>query len=1128
MAITIESVQFRVRNLYSPSLNQAFLWANVGDSVSVLVRFNTPTAPINGAEYYWGLIDNKVDPYSGNLPSDYSVDDNLFRSASTDDIQKFTGSTSGPGLLDPSDPKRWQDGQCQFTSLGGNVYTIEHQFVFDPLVFFDALNTNGTQLPDWPSILNGARSVQYIFRINLRSVLVDPTPIETTDDIDMIGAGAWAQGNVGFLNEFLNQGAQTYFLESFAFDNANNEIDGNIDTKAEGVISNSVGNFTSNTKLYLFAARVPASFDTNSRLQQNYDYTKVLIDADGSASSGTKIDAFKASVDSGDPTKINFELVVKANNYTENYIFWVAVSNDLSAVNHHNIFLRSGTKEAAIPVKDTFALLKNSGSAATSNDFRFLHWYETDKINGSFNHVHAFRGDDILALWRLQNLMPSETQITEFKIELVRQDDNTIIPGEGYSFNLATTSFPYEFERDINRADNNDKKYIRIVENTVNEDYDFEFGFQIWKLMIQDDIILRFTVIGTQFGESLTRVWESPRMELGQYGTTRNTTLEPQGLPKSPIAIEYTALDPGTGSTIATGLSAVVAGADTLIKATWEDNNLNDFMTTVDKLRAWIAVNIAGDSQASFRPFFSDYDSETTTPWKEVAGHTLGRAKVGLPDAKTATVEAILVWDKLLDIFGSDVLATSEVCIIPRMDRVQEIISNFYEATFHFRGGQMDLNRLMWVLTEAMPGGVITLDPNASESNLIYYFNGGVQAPQSTFLATISSGIPSDDLDVETTELGSTEGGDLCLNIKWGTTNSINPSTYNTGLSQKDSNDTVWFFNERTEFGAATGGGVTLAAIRGFSLGEDWTEFPFSLNSPAALNASLAIMPPGTKYAVHTWQDSDTSDATGTITYLDNPNLEFRGLLSDNTDSSYRNALHSKNAMSFDGINDSLHFPSAALNNEFSVFNPITVLIASNDTGGVTNAFSTFLSNVVLSAGGGVDVGGGLSFGTFNGFPRITFFDNGPAMVKNLTHGRIMRTKRNIMIYQVDPVDIGGGIYDITLRIWHNGYKQEAVISGINSATYSTVNGANTIGVCEYDSATTSKTLRKSTVAKIEMIKSITTDQECRMATNSGTFKSAGTFPYALDIDFSVTTPIDTGIHSVVPTVFGAPFNTPY
>jgi hypothetical protein len=970
--------------------------------------------------------------------------------------------------------------------------------VLDPLLFFGNLNADGTQEPDFPSILAGANSFKYLFRINLRNPTIDPTPIESTETVDISAFDR--KGNIGYLNEYLNQGTPKYSLVSFAWDNTLNEIDGNINTRGFGQIrSDSGGNFTATTDLKIGAYSVPVAFDPVLRLQPNYDWQFVYIAAAGVPNSAGNISSFSATVNGGDPTLIDFEFTVLPNAYTENYSFVLTVSNDNANANHNNIFLRSGVSQAEIPVVDSILLLKNTGSAYGEDDFHFLPWYETDKLAGGFNHVHAFRADDILALWRVQNALPADTTITEFKIEFKQRVSGAVIPGESYTINLATTTFPLEIQRNEQRADNNDKRYIRVIENTAGEDYDFEVGFQIWRLWMEDDIVLSFTVIGNQFETPFVREFQSPDMELGQYDTTRNTPVEPQGLPRDPIAIEYTALDPVTAAVVATGLDSVVSGLDTKVVAYWEDNNLNDLQVTVGELVAYLGVNIEGDAQATFRPFFSTYDAEASTPWKEVTGHTAGRVKVALPNIKTATAEAVIVWSQLVEIFGADNLATNKVCIIPRMDKIQNITFYQKEIGFHFRNGGLD--QLVFQITETMSAVQINELFTALKAALVYRYGATVPsldlAPnpyvEAAWIAALAGAVAGEYLRLDTTQ---TAENDPTFLIRYVPAGALGASTIETqGASKEVSVDGLFPFQNKITISGTYSN--LWASVRETST-EDYTIFDHDLSAAggvAALNLDIGLVTEGDDYQLHTWDENGLIDRTINFNYSVATNLQRVADVGEESDPKYRTKLVGT-ATNYDGLTNRSNVTDF-IGADTATGQNLTFL-ASVDTTGFsqtnTNPFFSTTVNAVAKTG--------LSFAVFNNQPWLQVSANtGGGPNYNFIPAVSFLQKRHVMIYTLEWLNVGATV-DFRCSIYLDGklYTTDFLAKPF----FELANSAANAGIMRYNSPATANQFTGGNLKKLELIKGLATPAEIREAYNAGSFEGvmpAGNF--SLNPDFT-------------------------
>ena len=110
----------------------------------------------------------------------------------------------------------------------------------------------------------------------------------------------------------------------------------------------------------------------------------------------------------------------------------------------------------------------------------------------------------------------------------------------------------------------------------------------------------------------------------------------------------------------------MVKGQDNRIQFIFEDNNLNDIIYSGSVLVGYVAVG-SNDNINLYRQFHSvaGVPSENTTPWQPIPAEPNFAATITKIDTKTCMIEAVLVWDELINTVGS----LNEYQISARIDR---------------------------------------------------------------------------------------------------------------------------------------------------------------------------------------------------------------------------------------------------------------------------------------------------------------------------------------------------------------------------------------------------------------------------------------------------------------------------
>lgn len=1010
MALSNFAITYSLPDYGTPS--KSFLHGSILDKIRVSITFDSDALIVAGAVFKFGLVPNSDAVYNG---SDFKIADNKFLSRTTNTPQAFAGDIGGQ--LAPSLPIEFNTGTVSFNSLGGNSYEFIHEFILDPFPV-DA-DLNGENTPLAPSIFSGAESPKYIFEFQLRDELINPVPVENTADYDL--GAILLGGNVGYFDELLNGLPANYTKTSFTCEPSTLE-----DTSCSGVISGPSA-VTASTVFKITYLSIPSSLDQNIDLLANYNHESILVNVGDAPASGTVISNL-VTIANGNDVEFSFETV--ASELGPNYIFVVHVSNDAVTFDGNAVWLKYGVP-ASLFTGTGVAIYKPDG-AAGGDSFRFLKWWNTSDIANAHNHLHAYRADDALCLFKFEALPPFTLE--RFRLAIVTDDG--VLDNEEFSFPLASTSFPVEIDRGVLRSPSNDKKYIRISESSGV--YDVSYGFQVWSNWIRSDVRFIAEFFGTVGGDPVSELYESPFFDLGQFDTSKNTLAEPRVLPETPPNnIQYIWVDSSGTPQSANNFEAVVLGQDTKIIATWQDDNLNDLQALESELRGYIGVNLDGSGKNTFRAIYDVYDSDITTPWKEVPGHTAGRAKVTKVDVKTATVEAILQWSKLQDAFG-DAVYSSRICITPRLDKVDTFDQHTSYISFHFRGD--DLRTLEYTMTGALPASaVIEVFGDVSFASLTFEFNNN-PVTYAQLLVEMANGGAGDVAKITTSEAGLIEGGVLITSL----IDAAAPASFSLVLPRDkgiDKDVAVWFKNKVTLTSiTATGSSDSYAAIRlnPASVGGN-TGFIFSLTDVAGLNGVISGLSEGDTWGLHLHANIETPTETNIITIegsFDLPDLAITDIVDSYNNQKWRNIGPNcklyDSALDCDVVNG---YISPTFNDTFYVFVAFYVTNASQPQ-------KLLVGNRVSDLGVADRGHWELACGAFGGQPDVRAFlsdntssGNDLVLVNRITYG-----------YNIAQFVYGGTGLSADCKMIANGCE-ENVITTDRATPFAINNSANRLQI---------------------------------------------------------------------------------
>lgn len=644
--IDVTLISHRCVDLYAAQ-SKSFIYGNVGDLIETTIEF-TLIAPTAFIDFKYGLIDKEEDLY--NSDDNFQMPDDFFISPTTGDIQAYRGSTSG--TLNPSLPKSFDTGSVVVSNIGGNDYRLIHTHILGPLVRTEDVSIDALITPEE---YDGSNCLKYVFQIDVRDDEIDPDYDQSTRESDL--SQLIISGNTGYQNEFLNGSPAKYTLTSFQFNTLEGELNPAVDSEAEAVIESNSGNFSATTDIILFIQLIKDNFEGGQTLDENLLIERVQIQADGTPVSGTNLLDVTATFVT---TTIDLSFTVAKGSYTGQYAIWAAVSNDPANINHNNILLKVGESGTAADLTTiNFGTFLNAPRA----DFNFNYHYNND-VSASFNHVRSFIEDRLVCRWRIENYFAGN-DIKSFTIRIRSRTTGQVLE----SLEVLAQDIPFDSDRDF-KLEDTDPKIFRKITETTTDVWDFEYGFQIWDTFVNSDAVVFECAVNVDqtvaTGEIVndTKIFQSPDFELGNYDTTKNTALEPNVL-RGPTSIEL--YDEVTSVQV----KGIIKNRTTLVRAIFQDDNLNDLQATQAQLTGYNGINQLGDVQNTYEMFHSTVSNGVLRPWLQPSGYVPFNTRITKVDVKTAWVESTVDWDKLDPLFPN----IEKFDVSSRLDKLEPFIA---------------------------------------------------------------------------------------------------------------------------------------------------------------------------------------------------------------------------------------------------------------------------------------------------------------------------------------------------------------------------------------------------------------------------------------------------------------------
>jgi len=852
--LQINSITHNVSEFYSPAIDKDFIYGNAGDIITSTVNFTTfKDGSVGRFDFRYGLLDNDTSAISTDTQTNKPyIPDNYFANFETNQIQSFS-IDKATGDVSPNNPKNWQKDSITLNSLGAGVYEIVHTHYSAGFARTEDVSGNSLSYPD---AFKGNKSMKYIFEISSKEDDVSTSDLENST----IGNAQtyFNKGNLGYNDEFLNGGSAKYTLGSFAWNNTENQLDYTQQTQAVVQLDTSGVDFTTATELVVKIQEINAISDESTTLLTNINEDRIKIAADGVPLSSSNILSATATVNV-DPKKIDLVFDIKSYEYTSNYTITVAVSNDVSAINHENILLTVDVASAGVDTSDWVLSAYPSSSVATIS---LNPHYEMD-ITEAFNNLVGSVEDRALARWVFED-QSSDKVITKLKAAIKSRDGSQVF--DTYEVT------PDQIE-DAGGAIVLTKGYILASGDPRNSlsvtktggVYTFDYAFQLWDSMVNvDDLVFSFTITGQQTlqtGETFNADKEWRTAILG-YSINSNPTDYTNIMGYDLSRNEGTQADPKylfesvSYSDLASGITLDSLGKNGTTKLDVVFAPDPSVLTTppdIADINGYFGIRPCGGGQFEYRQFTTYESPEADSPFEDWddSGNTTFLDKI-IDGSDKVHLRANIDYDKLkLAYPDSDQFELSF-----RMDEVQSfVIPDQYLVIANTR--KIAVEEIAFN-TDALTGASVTallLDSDKAEFD--YEIDGVPQADFSEFQTNLGVIVGTDPISVTNTDADYIDSGMIISHeTDFGNTQEIRYA-FNQGSTAVY--DIVVWFDREIQFSGAT---IPAAGdVRAIELsireanpsGEDWTSFDYDDISTqlAAINAdivSAALLGP---YAVH-------------------------------------------------------------------------------------------------------------------------------------------------------------------------------------------------------------------------------------------------------------------------------------
>jgi hypothetical protein len=652
--IRVQSISHRLfeYSLYTPL---EYPHGNMGDKLETIINF-TSADSFSILDFYYGWTDNETNVYPSGGSGLFEINKSLFQDIATGTEQKFTGDTLGINPVAPLQGNKVES--ITLIDNGGNNYDLNIKHYIPILPRPVDVDTDGTLTK--PAEIE--TSLKFIFQIDLKADLITPNPTETTSKENL--TQFISNGNIGYVGQVYQTGQSFYTLDSFVWDNSQNELNGGLLSSAQIVISKTSG-FDANHDIVLKIQSITDSFDQSETQLENYNFDSVQVKTDGTPNSSSILQNVVANF-IGLSVGISFDVV--PGTILSQYAIYVAIGDGTANKGNQNVLAKIST--ATNDADDSTVVFGTYPTAPRAEYNYNLHYL--DNLTDSFNQMKSFVDDFLVSRFRVQNNDVVNNTLQNFVIR-IRSGNNVF---ETFTINADDfNAGVFEIERTFNLLGNDIRKKIIVTDN-LDGTYDFIYPFQVTDTIVSADNVIQETIANFEQQTAIGLVpfsnnWISPVFELGNYNQTENSFADPQ-VTTPPSKIQYFD-ETGTNE-----VGVILSEGKTLVVATFEEDNLNDFnadpsapFTYPDNdpqdnyLTAYFGLNDSNNVSTKYFRFHNLRDNENS-PFKSTQGAYY--AELERVDVKTAELRAFIEAEDIRREFGEDFDCLK---ISARLDRIQ-------------------------------------------------------------------------------------------------------------------------------------------------------------------------------------------------------------------------------------------------------------------------------------------------------------------------------------------------------------------------------------------------------------------------------------------------------------------------
>ena len=670
--ITVTSTKHKLIE-YANYTDLNYPHGNMGDKLETIINFTSAGSFVT-LDFYYGWTDNNTVTYPLAGQSIFQIDQSLFTDITTGALQKYTGDTSSISAVQPLQGDKVES--INLVNAGGNDYTLTIVH-YIPILPRPSDRTVDDKLNKPVEI---ETSLKMLYQIDLKADLLEPNAQESTSKQNL--TQFVGNGNIGYFNEVYQTGQQFYTLNNFVWNNTDDELNSGFVSAGTITLGKIAGSFDANHDLIIKIQKLTDVFEQDETQLENYNFDSVQIKLDSTPSSSTILTNVTGGF-SGSTATINFN--VAAGTVTSAYAIWVSVADGTANKGNQNILLKVSD---AINAADDTTVIFGTYPGAPKAEYNYNYHY-LDSIADSFNEVKSYIDDFVISRFRIEDLNTSINTLQSINIRI--RAGNSVLE----SYTISVSDFvggSVTIERDFNLLQSDTRKNITFTDN-LDGTIDVVYPFQILGTWVDSENVVQETratyIQDTVVGElEFTNNWISPIFQLGHYNLSKNNPSDPQ-VTLPPTTIKYYN-EAGTSE-----VGVILSNAKTLVVATFEEDNLNDFLadpaapftypdnTPIENyLTAYFGLNTNNNAQGEYYRFHNLRDNEQSM-WESVqVGYYAELIRI---DVDTATLTAVLDNVKIKNTFGEDFTCLK---VTARLDKIQTaaVIEKAYKNNSYTEG----------------------------------------------------------------------------------------------------------------------------------------------------------------------------------------------------------------------------------------------------------------------------------------------------------------------------------------------------------------------------------------------------------------------------------------------------------